>query len=478
MSSFASPHLSELEALGLDVIFSPTAQDAWDDLLKRAEVSELSYEISRLIPMLHKKLLMNSDVVGYDKLSGFVKKNWVVNTIRFSAVNRVLIDLYSQNIKVVILKGLALSLHQKSFGIRYMNDIDLLIASKNLIETLEILANNGFKAKYGESCPHKVMTIKQDSDAFVDSEGNEIDLHVLNDSDSFFTELYKTSVLTTYNDSDYQIPNLEFLVLHAIKHGLKGVGKLDLVQSILDIHLIGELDNLGAYREISKNFSMTSEVDIFIDVLSKKGILKIPKPSGIQVKKLIKFPFRTLFIPVKIFENLQRVRAKRSLLNINLKSALYSVAQVPIRFKIIYFFWIYFGRLRPMESFFITRGVTFTKNIYFTDSTKLINFSTLISDNVTTSSRSKEFRFRIIIEKPIKEVKFLSISEQFIPHHIFLNGKLGDIQSSRNTQRINVDRFLLDRNGQKFLEVSIRNCFNECGSCFQTLSKSSIELVD
>jgi hypothetical protein len=96
------------------------------------------------------------DVIAY--LRGALLKSLSWNTFNTEAMGEVLQLLNRENIKTVVLKGLALenSVYGNS-GLRQMNDVDILISGEDCIKARKILISNGYVSLPVKSVFHKLI---------------------------------------------------------------------------------------------------------------------------------------------------------------------------------------------------------------------------------------------------------------------------------------------------------------------------------
>ena len=206
----------------------------WNQVLTECEFGVLPYSINRAFPTIYKALDGQSDAPQYKRLAGVTKKNWVENMRRVQQLIPVLAEADAKGIKVVILKGLAISFLLNDFYSRVMGDSDLLVKTSDKKEFLKILISMGYKPRFQRACTHRESTREVFTDAFVNSSGNIIDVHITGDIDYFYKEIWNKSVAISYQDLTVNIPRVQHILLHSLKHGVRGVASSDLMQTGLD----------------------------------------------------------------------------------------------------------------------------------------------------------------------------------------------------------------------------------------------------
>lgn len=183
----------------------------------------------RLLPMLYHSLKTNGiedPLLG--KLKGIYKQTWVKNNFLFITSKHILLLLEKHGINTLVLKGAAMALHYyQDFGLRSMQDFDILIPVQHRKEAINLLLKNGFypvllsKSRLSES----FLTI-QHSWGFINPAKQNIDLHwhtmyeclTLEANDFFWNGAEDLTVFgvntKTLNASDQ--------IVHICAHGISG----------------------------------------------------------------------------------------------------------------------------------------------------------------------------------------------------------------------------------------------------------------
>jgi hypothetical protein len=139
------------------------------------------------------------------------------------AMIEVLKLLNPENIKTVLLKGLALELSvYGNAGLRQMTDVDVLVTRKNCMKAREILMNHGFISLPVKSVFHK--PIMADIGKHLPSlikEGFSFELHheLFGTGKNILTEmLYESSYETEIKTEKTFIPKAQIFFLYLVKH--------------------------------------------------------------------------------------------------------------------------------------------------------------------------------------------------------------------------------------------------------------------
>ena len=139
------------------------------------------------------------------------------------AMIEVLKLLNPENIKTVLLKGLALELSvYGNAGLRQMTDVDVLVTRKNCMKAREILMNHGFISLPVKSVFHKpiLADIGKHLPSLI-KEGFSFELHheLFGTGKNILTEmLYESSYETEIKAEKTFIPKAQIFFLYLVKH--------------------------------------------------------------------------------------------------------------------------------------------------------------------------------------------------------------------------------------------------------------------
>jgi len=175
-------------------------------------------------------------------LHSYYLKNLLRNTFLFKQLEEIASLSEKENIRIVLLKGLALERTvYGNKGIRQMNDIDLLVSKDKAVLLRKILLNNGFEsAPLVSSFHEKIMPVygKHLPEMYKNGIAVEIHFNLFNQKDNSITEdlLDKTIILCENEPCIYQPdPFLFFLYLvkHLNWHETNGMSQLRLYVDLL-----------------------------------------------------------------------------------------------------------------------------------------------------------------------------------------------------------------------------------------------------
>ena len=444
--------LSSLEStvlLGLNQ--GTEISNMWNQVLAECEFGVLPHSINRALPTIYRALEGQSDVPQYKRLAGVTKKNWVENMRRVDGLIPVLVEADATGIKVVVLKGLAISFLTKDFSSRVMGDSDLLIKAADKKEFLKILNSLGFKPVFHVACTHREFAQDVFTDAFVDSSGNIIDVHTTGDIDYFYKEIWNNSVTIPFQDLTINIPKGQHILLHSLKHGVRGVASSDLMQTTLDFialkkrvdadQLMAESVKWGLHNELSM---MNKYLDIqVLPVLGRRRV-----NWGSTTSRLIKF---------------SRVRRNRG---VSYKLA-YQVSKNPNFYRLRYLLWILLSAPRPLEQIMIEKKLGFIKKFECIE--KPSNPVSVNSIRGLNPQGKDNYEIRFGVQGDFQQIVIDSYEQYFSPHLLFLNGKLAGVIQPNSSLVFNTDNFRSLR-----YEISIRKPYGRCNDCSEILGNSLI----
>jgi hypothetical protein len=204
------------------------AIDAWSEWRSRVDIDDIdrldpgSY---RLLPLLYRNL--NSQQVEDPlmmKLKGVYRLTWYKNQMLFHAIADLLRSFQNSDIETMVLKGAALTfLCYKDYGLRPMNDFDVLVHTDQAMPAIRLLQNLGWKPKDFE--PHEGYISVSYSHGFEDESGREIDLHwhVFSQCRDAHADddFWGKAVVTKFHDVPTNVLNPTDQLLHICVHGAR-----------------------------------------------------------------------------------------------------------------------------------------------------------------------------------------------------------------------------------------------------------------
>ena len=202
------------------------ALDAWCKWKAATDIDQLDIGSLRLIPLLYRNLQTHNvaDEI-MNKFKGVYRFNLYKNHMLLHNMEKVLVSFCDTGIKVMVLKGVALTLlYYRDYGLRPMDDFDVLIHEKDVTKAINILRNLHWKP--WQRLP-KVLTPEYLSStkgcAFNNNRGEGLDLHwhvllesCYQDADKDF---WDGAVQTRSRDFSVDALNPTDQLLHACVHG-------------------------------------------------------------------------------------------------------------------------------------------------------------------------------------------------------------------------------------------------------------------
>jgi len=201
---------------------------AWKEWRSRVDidaVDRLDPGSYRLLPLLYRNL-KNQQIEDpiMMKLKGVYRLTWYKNQMLFHTIADLLRSFQNADIETMVLKGAALTfLCYKDYGLRPMNDFDVLVHTDQAIPAIRLLQKLGWKPKDFE--PREGYISVSYSHGFEDQSGREIDLHwhvfskcrEAHADDDF----WEKAVLTKFHDVPTNVLNPTDQLLHICIHGAR-----------------------------------------------------------------------------------------------------------------------------------------------------------------------------------------------------------------------------------------------------------------
>jgi Uncharacterised nucleotidyltransferase len=153
------------------------ARAAWKEWMSRVDIERLDTGSYRVLPLLYRRLnelgIENSEM---KRLKGVYRYAWCKNQILFHNMSEVLQEFNNAGIKTMVLKGAALVLvHYGDYGLRPMDDCDVLVPTEKATEAINLLKKIGF-VPVQEDSPETILQ-KRHSTPFRNDSGFSLDLH-------------------------------------------------------------------------------------------------------------------------------------------------------------------------------------------------------------------------------------------------------------------------------------------------------------
>ncbi len=203
-----------------------TAADAWNEWRSHIDIDDIdnldpgSY---RLLPLLYRNLnsLGIKDPILM-KLKGVYRLTWYKNQMLFHTIAGLLRSFNDAGIESMVLKGAALTLLcYGDYGLRPMNDFDVLVRNEQAVPAIRLLRKLGWIPMDFE--PDERYISVSYSHGFEDEAGRQFDLHwhlfsQCRDAHAD-DDFWEKAVLTGFHDVPAHVLCLTDQLLHICVHG-------------------------------------------------------------------------------------------------------------------------------------------------------------------------------------------------------------------------------------------------------------------
>lgn len=151
-----------------------TVAKSWEKWISFSNIEHLDRGSYRLLPLLYQNLLHEGiKHPTLTKLKGIYRFTWVKNLFLLQHMATLLKLFQHAGIPTMVLKGSALiPIYYKDYGVRPMDDLDLLVKKEQVPKSFDLLVKQGYQPK--QKRPDKEYV---HATSFKDNAGNELDLH-------------------------------------------------------------------------------------------------------------------------------------------------------------------------------------------------------------------------------------------------------------------------------------------------------------
>ncbi len=199
--------------------------EAWKEWKSSVDVEQVDAASHRMLPLLYRNLrALGIKDPSMGKYKGVYRHTWYKNQILFHAIASLLRSFEGANIQTMILKGAALTLlYHRDYGLRPMNDFDVLIRPDKVLPAIRLLETLGWSPI--DFVPTEEYISVSYSHGFKNSAGQEFDLHWhllsqsrgMNADDDF----WNGAVTADINDVAAYTLNPADQLLHVCIHGAR-----------------------------------------------------------------------------------------------------------------------------------------------------------------------------------------------------------------------------------------------------------------
>jgi len=153
------------------------AVDAWKEWKSGIDIESLDPASHRMLPLLYRNLHIHGikdSLIG--KYKGVYRRTWYKNQVLFHSIASLLRSFAEAGIETMVLKGAALTaLNYRDFGLRPMNDFDVLVHTEQALPAIKLLQSLGWEPV--EFMPSEKYISVSYSHGFRNNAGQEFDLH-------------------------------------------------------------------------------------------------------------------------------------------------------------------------------------------------------------------------------------------------------------------------------------------------------------
>ena len=219
------PTKSQELLLKAAVLQDGAALAAWNEWTARVDIERLDTGSYRMLPLLYHSLnQLGVETSEMKRLKGVYRYAWCKNQILFHNMADLLRAFSAAGIETMLLKGVALVLlHYGDYGLRPMDDFDVLVPTEKATEAIALLKSRGF-FPVKEDSPEAILP-KRHSTPFRNAAQLSLDLHwhifeepVSGTDDGDF---WKNAVPVTVNGVSTFALGPTDEMLHAIEHGIR-----------------------------------------------------------------------------------------------------------------------------------------------------------------------------------------------------------------------------------------------------------------
>lgn len=274
-------------ALGRDDV----VRQAWSEWKSKNDIEQLDFSSFRLLPMVSKKIeafVPREPLLS--KLKGVYRYNWARNQKTLHRTKLLLASIQETKSPVLVLKGLALALsNYRDIGLRYMNDVDLLVPE---ISAESLLAHLRSKGYTGVQASHHTYNPVWHAATLQDGTGARFDIHwhalFLTSHHGLTEQFWKHSHSMDLGDFRVNVLDPTDQLIHVCIHGFSWAEEPS-IRWIADAHVIlsDPLQSIDWSRLVStaRTFRLTSMLFKMFDYLKSDFDLPIPTQTINQLRQ-------------------------------------------------------------------------------------------------------------------------------------------------------------------------------------------------
>lgn len=254
---------------------SAQAASAWKTWRHKYALEEVLPAETRILPLVFKNL--PPEVLGNDyiTLKGIYRRNIYKNHIMFSRVREIMQHFGQNHVPVLFLKGTALLAgdYYADKGLRYMNDIDMLVQKKHVRQCRRLFAARGWKSI--PSSKH-AGALTNEKDCIVDLHCNSL---AGNWSTAADRELWETAEIRSYVDFPVRIPDPPRLLIQTLLHGCSFSPTVALqwtADSVMICRHAGSALDWNAFLHTAETRHAQAKLRPMLYFLRNNGFIEVP----------------------------------------------------------------------------------------------------------------------------------------------------------------------------------------------------------
>lgn len=218
------PTPEQILLLRAAILDAPAALTAWDEWKHRTDFDKVDAGSFRLLGLLYRNLLRlgagPSDPL-LPRLKGIYRHFWTRNQLVLGRKGELLRALKDRGIPCLLLKGAALTLLvYRDFGVRPMDDFDIMVPRDHVHAAMDILENLGWNSEVHQP---RDLPLSIHACSFRDAQNSRVDLHWrlchLPATAEFDRTLWQHALPVTLQDVATAAPSLTDQFLHTCAHG-------------------------------------------------------------------------------------------------------------------------------------------------------------------------------------------------------------------------------------------------------------------
>jgi hypothetical protein len=267
----ANNGLGTLEVNALRAAFGcqPLATSAWEMIRDQHSFRTMPDQVARLCGQIYRNTSLPEEHPDRDRLRGAFKSNHVHGTLQLSGVVRGLNELERLGIPYLIVKGAAVGVHMKTFGVRRLGDIDVAVSINDVERAFAALADLGFSPKFPERWDTTGRRRWRSCGPLVNGAGAELDLMVSGTSRADLISMLLSGQATKrkWMDHNIRVANPEQTIILSLVHGFQGFAESDFLQSLADVVMLLNITDKKRLFELANQCRLSFMLDMALGVI-------------------------------------------------------------------------------------------------------------------------------------------------------------------------------------------------------------------